>query len=296
MEVIVVGGGIVGSLTAYGLRKGGLEVTLVDAGKRGEATMASAGLLVQEVWPWVSAWATESLERYPTLIQELQAATGHTIPFALEGVFVHASMQAPVPPDWFGLARPAHGGYVHPPKLKEALRQAFRRMGGRLVEAEAVQVEPGRVQLKDEALKADWVVVTAGAWSARLLPLDIHPLKGEALLLEASPPPAPLFAGEGYALPREGGIYLGATARETWLEGVELDGLRELLDYARTTFPHLASAGLRDTLWGFRPGGRLTVARVEKGLYVAAGHGPYGVTLAPATAARVAEALGVRPA
>jgi glycine oxidase len=169
-------------------------------------------------------------------------------------------------------------------------------MGGQLVKAEAIHVAPGQVQLKVEALKADWVIVTAGAWSARLLPLDIHPLKGEALLLEASPPPAPIFAGEGYALPREGGIYLGATMRETWVEGVERIGLEELLDYARSTFPHLASAGLRDTLWGFRPGGTLTVGQVEKGLYVAAGHGPYGVTLAPATAARVAEALGVRPA
>jgi choline dehydrogenase-like flavoprotein len=99
MEVVVVGGGFIGSLTAYELRKGGLEVTLVDAGKRGEATMASAGLLVQEVWPEVSAWAMKSLERYPALIQELQAASGHTIPFALEGVFVHTALQAPAPPD-----------------------------------------------------------------------------------------------------------------------------------------------------------------------------------------------------
>ena len=124
--------------------------------------------------------------------------------------------------------------------------------------------------------------------------LKVRPLRGEALLLEAPPPPAPLFAGEGYLLPREGGVYLGATGREGWGRGVDLFGLRWLSDYGHERFPLLEEARFRGVLWGYRPLGEVFVGEVDQGVYAATGHGRNGVLLAPWTARRILELMGVK--
>lgn len=49
-EVIVVGAGVLGASTAYHLAKMGAKVTIVDAGLKGQATNAAAGIIC----PWVS--------------------------------------------------------------------------------------------------------------------------------------------------------------------------------------------------------------------------------------------------
>lgn len=78
MRVIVIGGGIVGTSTAYHLARGGAQVALVDRGDPGQATAAGAGI----VWPWAAQrddreWhqiAVPAAEYYPTLAAELAAA------------------------------------------------------------------------------------------------------------------------------------------------------------------------------------------------------------------------------
>lgn len=75
-KVIVVGGGILGSSTAYHLAKHGAEVIIIDRRDEGQATDAAAGI----VCPWVSqrrnqAWyklARGGARYYPELIAELE--------------------------------------------------------------------------------------------------------------------------------------------------------------------------------------------------------------------------------
>src|SRR5215204_1280405 len=50
-RVVVVGGGIAGASTAFALARRGVGVTVVDDGRVGSATAASAGIVA----PWVSA-------------------------------------------------------------------------------------------------------------------------------------------------------------------------------------------------------------------------------------------------
>lgn len=282
-ELLVVGGGIIGSLIAYQLRQAGFEVTLLEPNRPGAATAASAGILLPEG----SSWAEESFERYPDLIREVSQRTGLEIPFAQDGVYL--TDVSPVGPKWLEQAQRTRGGYLHPARFCEALQRAFELAGGRRIQAAATQVTSGRVELQaGQVIHADRIVVAAGAWSAQLLPqLKVYPLKGEALLLDAPPPHAPLFTQVGYVLPREGGLYLGATERENWREGAELGSVSEFMRSACRVFPHLREAPLNHTVWGFRPGGELTVGRAEAGIYAACGHSKLGVTLAPATAARI---------
>ncbi|SDI91687.1 NAD(P)/FAD-dependent oxidoreductase [Natribacillus halophilus] len=78
MNVIVVGGGIVGASTAYHLALEGAHVTLVDRHDEGQATAAGAGI----VCPWISErkdnqpWyemARGGAHYYGTLVELLQA-------------------------------------------------------------------------------------------------------------------------------------------------------------------------------------------------------------------------------
>lgn len=74
-KVIIIGGGILGSSTAYHLAKQGIEVTLVDRKDTGQATDAAAGIIA----PWIAqrrnkAWyelVRNGAKTYPTLVNEL---------------------------------------------------------------------------------------------------------------------------------------------------------------------------------------------------------------------------------
>ena len=288
-EVVVVGGGLIGSLIAYRLRQAGLEVTLLEAGQAGQATRASAGMLA----PYAEglqgeplAWAQESLAEYPGLVRELQAQTGLEVPLELSGVWRSAHPLR----GWRDLdgLEPHPGGYLDPVRLLAAVQRAFVSLGGRLVQDEAQRLEPGWVHTPTRRLAARQIVIAAGAWSSRF-GLPVRPLKGEALRLGGPPPPGPVFVGEGYALPRGGQVYLGATGREGWTPGVEAEGLRWLHRYRDAHFPHLRGAPVLQSLWGYRPAGALTVGRLEPGILAATGHGRNGILLAPATARRIVE-------
>jgi len=74
-EVAVVGAGIIGTLAAYELARRGLSVLLLDAGKEGAATLASAGMLA----PYPEGLSGELLEAglfglayYQELLAELK--------------------------------------------------------------------------------------------------------------------------------------------------------------------------------------------------------------------------------
>ncbi|BAW01098.1 oxidoreductase [Thermus thermophilus] len=304
-EVAVVGAGIIGALAAYELAKRGVAVALLDAERPGAATFASAGMLA----PYPEGLSGELLEaglyglaRYPELLAELKER-GLEVEAAFSGTWVAAltpsekeawEAEAPSPYPVRGAlgARRFPGGFVHPRRLREALLQAFQDLGGTYLRAEVEGVEGGRVYWGEGALRARFVLLSVGAWGGRF-GLRVRPLKGEALLLEGEAPPGPLFAGEGYLLSREGGVYVGATQREGWEEGVDLFGLRWLADYAHERFPLLEGARFRGVVFGYRPVGELFVGEVGEGVYAAVGHGRNGVLLAPWTAKRLLGLLGV---
>lgn len=89
-DVIVVGGGVIGSGIAFELAKRGLSVTLVERGTiGGEASWASAGVISLPNRPWVRPERTElgriSLQHYPALVEELERRTGLGIEYHRPG-------------------------------------------------------------------------------------------------------------------------------------------------------------------------------------------------------------------
>jgi D-amino-acid dehydrogenase len=93
-DVVVVGGGLLGSTVAYELVRAGLEVTLVERADRGQATFAGAGILS----PASSRWHDEGDARfaydagsyYRTLIPQIEEDGGGETGYGKVAVMVVA--------------------------------------------------------------------------------------------------------------------------------------------------------------------------------------------------------------
>lgn len=206
--MIVIGGGVIGLLSAYLLASAGKRVTLLDRGPvGGEASWAGGGI-VSPLYPWrygqaVTALAHWSQDYYPGLGQQLLARTGLDPEVHVTGLYwLDLDDQAEalswahqqerplheVPVDSAYAAVPALGaGFqraiympgvanVRNPRLVKALRAALQSMPMvTLCEHTSVAgfVQDGAricgVRTGDGELLADQVVVTAGAWSGELL-------------------------------------------------------------------------------------------------------------------------------
>lgn len=81
MRVLVVGGGVIGLLSAYQLANAGLEVLLLDQSEVGHEASWAGGGIVSPLYPWryspaVTALAHWSQDFYPQLGERLLAETG----------------------------------------------------------------------------------------------------------------------------------------------------------------------------------------------------------------------------
>ena len=185
-----------------------------------------------------------------------------------------------------------HDRHVRPETLTRGLARSLRERGADLREQEPVRSlsRRGREWIVNEELASDAVVVAAGLGSARLVRMK-----------------TPLVGARGYstevtAVRPSHALYLAEAklALSPFDDGVRLAGVLELgepsgMNATRllgSAAHYLATAPVaRGAVWsGFRPAtpsGVPVIELREPGLVVAAGHGTLGITLAPATAARV---------
>ena len=93
MHVVVVGGGIIGCLTACYLKRLGIDVTVVERGETGrESSWAGAGILCP-IHPWLYPDAfthliDKSLAMYPDLQADIEAKTGVSIEWEKSGLLI----------------------------------------------------------------------------------------------------------------------------------------------------------------------------------------------------------------
>ncbi|BDC49693.1 glycine oxidase ThiO [Bryobacterales bacterium F-183] len=320
-DVVVVGGGIIGCSIAWRLAQQKLRVTVVDQGKiGGESSWAGAGMLAPggEIFG-DGTWArrgVESLRLYPAFCEELtEASGGMAIDFKVTGAREFGEMatlreraeaQATV-----GIASVVEHDHVlypddavvNPRDVVAALREACTRLECvTFVEDVAVtEIATGAVSVQDAAtLECDWVVVSAGAWSSRLLPEApaAFPVKGHLIGYWMEPGAiGPIYRkGHHYVLQRQSGYVLaGATTEHVGFDRtVDPHTVEALHKETKAAFPDLPDWPI-DSWIGFRPGshGDPVVgpyAGAER-VYLAYGHYRNGILNAPVTARMVCEAV-----
>jgi D-amino-acid dehydrogenase len=209
----------------------------------------------------------------------------------------------------------AGGARVDGRGIRDSLLRAAAGRGARRIRRTArLDLAAGRVtgvRAGQDRIGADAVVVAAGAWTAPVCApagwqLPIGPQRGQ--IVHARLPgagtggwPVVLPADDPYLLGfPEGRVVLGATREDVGFEhAATVGGVGGLLAAGLQLAPGLAPAALLETRIGFRPAtadGRPLIGRLAEGLFVAAGHGPQGLTAGPWTGrAAAALALGEPP-
>ncbi|MBW4644689.1 MAG: FAD-binding oxidoreductase [Goleter apudmare HA4340-LM2] len=91
-HVVIIGCGVVGAAIAYELSQiKGLHITVIDRQAPAQASTGAAlgvlvGIISQKIKGKAWLWRQTSIQRYETLIPELEAITGRKIPFNRQGI------------------------------------------------------------------------------------------------------------------------------------------------------------------------------------------------------------------
>jgi glycine oxidase len=323
-DIVIIGAGAVGCLTAMEFARRGAQVTLVERAEVGqEASWAGGGILFP-LLPWhyreeVNLLALAGAAAYPALCDELLQATGVDPEYIASGMLVRRPKDPVAAQDWcaaHGLEAERRGddlwlpqvAQLRNPRLLQALRIWLEGHGVRLLErAEVSRIETagGRVVAVlagENKLAAGDVVVTAGAWSRPLLgsyaaALDFKPMRGQMLLYKMQPGLLQHidFREDFYLIPRnDGHILAGSTVEDVGFDKTATsEGARALREKAAALLPELRGVEPVQHWAGLRPGSPHNVPAICRhprlgNLWLNTGHFRYGVTMAPISARLIA--------
>lgn len=204
-DVVVVGGGIMGSATAYELARRGADVVLLEKDTAGGHQSTRAWGFVRQqgrdlaelplamasnrLWPELSAelgsdveWVqqgnlmiADSEDRMRQFREWIDASREYGVNTRLVSPEEIRSLVPGIQGDWLGGMYTPNDGHAEPSKAPAAFANAARRLGATVEEgcaAQAIELEGGRVsgvRTDRGTISAPVVVVAAGGWSSRLL-------------------------------------------------------------------------------------------------------------------------------
>lgn len=301
-DVVVVGGGIIGLSTAWALSKRGAKVVVLERDAMGRGASWAGGGILSTLPPGHCPEALrplldDSLQRYPDWCAELAECSGIDPEYWIcGGRYLDACGEKALP----DLAQ------VRNPRLLKALAVALRRRGVDLHEGQEVlgwQVNGGKlrgVKTRHSVWPCARAVLAAGAWSGALGATGIRPIKGQMLLFKLQPGEVNqiLIDDEAYVIPRrDGHVLVGSTLEDVGFDLSATVGAREWLSVkGRALCPMLKNAAKLRHWSGLRPRASderplLDADPCITGLYRATGHFRAGITLAPGSAERLAQAV-----
>lgn len=207
-DVIVVGGGLIGMLSARELRQAGLSVAVIERNEVARESSWAGGGILSPLYPWrypdsVTALARSSQKVYPALLNSIEQESGIDPQLQHSGLLILDTDEREQAQNWArkwdvsleyletaaklhtieaGLA-PSHEeglwlpdvGQVRNPRLAQSLKKSIIKQGVKLFESSPVEhliIEGSAVQgvqVAAGSLYGQNVVIAGGAWSAGLL-------------------------------------------------------------------------------------------------------------------------------
>lgn len=207
-DCIIVGGGLIGMLSARELNKRGFKVQVLDKGELGKEASWAGGGILSPLHPWrysekVNELASIGHKSYPQVAQELYQESGVDPEYLRSGLLVLDSNEQAQALAWAerwgmalsvlqgatelqkicpGLSSHFNSGLYLPdiaqmrnPRLVKAVRGSLDSLGisyQEHAEVTSLLVENGKatgVVVNGKPLHAENVLIAGGAWSARLL-------------------------------------------------------------------------------------------------------------------------------
>lgn len=201
-DVTIVGGGIMGMLTAYECRRAGASVTLIEKNLPGQESSWAGGGILLPIYPWrqhaaISQLVMQSLKLYPALMDDLQNNSGIDPEFIQSGMLLCKNPDFAAAVAWceqYGVAwqtppqevlAPLASGLEQPlwlptirqarnPRLLKALYLSLCNLGVQVISQCSLQnleIKNNRVHAIHTSLgdfPVNQLVITTGAWSGDL--------------------------------------------------------------------------------------------------------------------------------
>ncbi len=318
-DCLIIGGGVIGMMSARALAMSGAMVTLIDQRTCGKESSWAGGGIISPLYPWMYSDMVNDLSMasqavYEELCATLFADTGIDTEYIRSGLLMMDEYDRYEAIDWMAVHKV--NAEKHPqgalftlvaqvrnPRLLKALKSDILKRGVEIVEFSKVEeliVEKDKVlgvKTEHKNYYGDNSIICGGAWSSALLDIknEVYPVKGQMIVIKSKPGVLEhIVLDKGrYLIPRKDGrILIGSTTENVGFDrSLNKQVGVELLEFASSRFTALRGASIEHHWSGFRPASKsgVMIKKYEKleGLYLNTGHLRNGLNMAPESAERL---------
>jgi len=322
-KIVIIGGGIIGCLTAIKLRESGFSVAIVDKNEIGkESSWAGAGILFP-LMPWIYSpevydLCLDSSEFYEKFSKKLFKATGIDPEFNRTGMMMIPPHNVDEIYQWTekynykikdskfheleAILLPSVA-QIRPPRLMKAIREYLSQLRIKIVEnTELCTIKSNKKFLNEwptknnNSIEADYFIITSGAWVSKIHPNyknKIYPVRGQMIQYKTSNIKINhiIYSDDFYILQRKDGVIIaGSTVEEVGFnEEITPDSIDCLKKKSEQLIPELKNILVENHWAGFRPGSIKNIPIIKKdtnyeNVFINSGHFRYGLTMAPKSA------------
>lgn len=321
-DCLIIGGGVIGMMSARALAAMGANVTVLDSQECGKESSWAGGGIISPIYPWlysdlVNELSLTSQTVYAKLCEDLLESTGIDPEYIRCGLIMMDNYDTPKAQHWIkkhkiNIESHTQGmlftdiAQVRNPRLLKALKIDILNAGVKIVEHSEVK----ELMIKNNTVfgaktlhknyYSDKTILCNGAWGASLLNnTEIFPIKGQMIVIKAKADTiSHIIVDQGrYLIPRkDGNILIGSTMENVGFDRrIEQQVGAELLAFATKRFPQLNNAKIQHHWAGFRPVSRTGVI-IKKHcelahLFINIGHFRNGLNMAPESANRIVKLI-----